>query len=309
MNRLPQLSGIAIFVQVAETGAFNEAARRMNLTPSAASKAVTRLEEDLGVRLLRRTTRSVSLTPEGERYLEGARRALAELETSAAEAAGSTMEPGGTLRVSAPSALGRMWLAPALYDFHRQWPKVSIELSLDDRIVDLAGEGNDVVIRSGTLADSASLVARKLFGSQLVLCAAPDYWARNAAPKSPCDLEVHACLNFRNRRTGKAVPWVFDVEGQTIPHLFKGPLTTDDGEAVLHAAVGGLGVSQMPGYMAAEAVRSGALVPTLEAFTPPATQYSAIYLDRRLVAPRIRVFIDFLIARPLVHDADARVTG
>ena len=294
MNRMPPLSGIAAFIQVAESGAFNEAARRLELSPSATSKAVSRLEEELGVKLLHRTTRSVSLTPEGERYLEGAKRIVADMTALGAEVSDSLASPSGRLVVSAPAALGRMWLVEALSDFRSAWPKIDVELSLDDRAVDLAGDAVDVVIRAGSLADSANLVARRLFTDPLIVCAAPQYWDRRGRPRHPEDLAQHACLNVRNRRTGRVMPWFFQFEEAKRSQVFEGPLTVDDGEAVGRAALAGLGVSQMPGFMAAEALRTGRLEEVLRDFRPPEVPFTALYLDRRLVSPKIRAFIDFV---------------
>ena len=294
MNRLPPLSSVAAFVQVAETRAFNEAARQLDLSPSATSKAVSRLEDEFGVKLLHRTTRSVSLTPEGERYLEGAKRLLSDMAALGAEVSNTLADPVGRLTVSAPAALGRMWLVDALRDFRDAWPKIEIALSLDDRAVDLAGDAVDMVIRTGSLADSANLVARRLFTDPLIVCATPDYWTRNGRPQHPDDLSAHGCLNFRNRRTGRTMPWLFTLDGTTTSRVFNGPLTIDDGEAVGRAAEAGMGVSQMPGFMAAKALRAGQFEEVLRDFRPPEVPFTALYLDRRLVSPRIRVFADFL---------------
>ena len=294
MNGMPPLSAVAAFIQVAETGAFNEAARRLDLSPSATSKSVSRLEEDLGVKLLHRTTRSVSLTPEGERYLEGAKRIVADMAALGEEVSNTLADPSGRLTVSAPAAIGRMWLVAALADFRCAWPKIELELSLEDRAVDLAGEAVDVVIRAGSLGDSASLVARRLFTDPLIVCATPDYWSKRGRPQRPDALSDHDCLNFRNRRTGRAMPWHFEIDGAKSSRVFDGSLTIDDGEAVGRAARAGLGVSQMPGFMAAEALRSGELEEVLRDFRPPETPFTALYLDRRLVSPRIRAFVDFV---------------
>ena len=306
MNGLPPLSGIAAFVQVAETGAFNEAARRLDLSASATSKAVARLEDELGVKLLHRTTRRVSLTPEGERYLDGAKRLLSDLAALGQDVTSTLADPEGRLRISAPAALARMWLVGALADFQDAWPKIEIDLSLDDRAADLAGDAVDLVIRAGALADSANLVARRLFTDPLIVCATPGYWARTGRPRHPDDFATHRCLNFRNRRTGRAMPWLFMLGGAAASRAFAGPLTIDDGEAVGRAAQTGLGVSQMPGFMAAEALRTGRLEEALRGFRPPDVPFTALYLDRRLVSPRIRVFVDFLSQRRPPHpDAGA----
>ncbi len=185
----------------------------------------------------------------------------------------------------------------ALSEFGSAWPKIDVELSLDDRAVDLAGDAVDVVIRAGGLADSANLVARRLFTDPLVVCATPQYWERHGRPQYPDDLAEHACLNFRNRRTGHAMPWFFEIDGVKESQVFDGPLTIDDGEAVGRAARAGFGVSQMPGFMAAEALRSGQLEEVLQAFRPPEVPFTALYLDRRLVSPKVRAFIDFVSDR------------
>lgn len=297
MNEVPSLTSIAAFVSVAETGAFNEAARALDMSPSAASKAVTRLEHVLGVKLMHRTTRSVSLTPEGERYLEGAKRILGEVRSLGREIADTSADPSGRLTVSAPAAFGRMCLVPILPVLQEKWPAIELDLSLDDRAVDLAGDAVDVAIRAGPLSDSASLIARRLFDDPLTVCATPDYWARYGKPSHPDDLVQHRCLNFRNQRTGRTMPWAFFAEGQATSRIYPGSLTIDDGEAVGRAAQSGLGVSQMPGFMAAPGLLSGELEEALAAFRPTPTPFTALYLDRRLVSPRIRAFVDFLASQ------------
>ena len=294
MNTLPPLTAVTAFVQVAEDGAFNEAARALDLSPSATSKAVARLEDHLGVKLLHRTTRSVSLTPEGERYLEGAKRVLADLSILGEEMSDTNTAPKGRLKISAPSPMGRLWLADVIAEFMKRWPEVEIELTLADQLSDLAAEGIDLAIRSGGLADSAHLVARKLYDEDLMVCASPAYWDRAGRPQRPEDLKGHACLNFRAAQTGRVFPWMFTVDGR--PHRFEaaGPFVADEGEMVLKMALNGAGVSQLPGYMARRHLKSGALEEALSDFRPPSTQISAMYLDRRLLSPRIRAFVDVL---------------
>lgn len=297
MNNLPELTSVVAFVHVATHGAFNEAARALDLSPSATSKAVTRLENHLGVKLLHRTTRSVSLTPEGERYLEGARRVLSDLNGLDEEVSSRTSAPVGRLTVNAPAALGRMWLAPNLPLFCDIYPRVEVELVLDDKTVDLAGEAVDVVIRSGQLPDSVNLVAKKLYSETLHACAAPSYWDAHGRPSHPKDLVGHNCLNFRGAQTGRQFPWEFVIDGERSSEVFSGTLTTNDGETVARAAEAGLGVAQLPGYMAIDALKDGRLEEVLQVYRPPETQMTALYLDRRLVSLKIRAFIDFLSQR------------
>lgn len=294
MNDLPPLSSVTAFIQVAELGAFNEAARVLDLSPSATSKAVTRLEETLGVKLLNRTTRSVSLTPEGERYLEGAKKAMDDLAIVGQEVANTSSTPKGKLKVSAPSPFARLWLADALAGYTRHFPDVELELLLTDQLSDLAAEGIDIAIRSGGLAESAHLIAKKLYDEDLMVCASPEYWAKHTKPEHPNELVNHNCVGFRASQTGRLFPWTFTSSEKTFRVDTKGSFTVDEGEMNLNMVLQGMGVSQLPGYMARKHIHSGALEEVLIEFRPPPVQISAMYLDRRLLSPRIRSFIDYI---------------
>ncbi|WP_395375399.1 LysR family transcriptional regulator [Marinicella sp. W31] len=279
-------------IQVAEVGSFAEASRLLGLSTSATSKAVSRLEEELGVKLFHRTTRSISLTPEGERYVEGLRPLLLEIDVITAEVTDSLAIPKGLLRVSVPAAYGRMKLIPKITEFLTLYPEINLEISLDDRVIDLAAEHVDVAIRAGILSDSSNIVGRKLFDDPFVTCASPTYLKKFGKPSSPTDLVHHHCLLFRNRHTGRVYPWLYKNDFRIDS---KGPLTIDDGESVQRAAIAGAGISQMPGFMAEEALANGTLEEVLSEFKPNSLTYTAVYLDRKLVSPRIRAFIDFLI--------------
>lgn len=284
------------FVAVAKHGAFIEASRHLDLSPSATSKAVTRLEDHLGVKLLQRTTRSVSLTQEGERYLTGAAKLIEQFRDLGEEVTGSISTPRGRLTVSAPSAFGRLWLITALPKFLEDWPEITIDLHLDDKAAQLAGDGIDVAIRAGQLPDGSRLMAKKLFADSYHICATPEYWDINGRPAVPDDLSGHNCLNFRVSQTGNYYPWKFiNDAGEVYTHSYEGRVSIDDGESVFKAACAGLGVSQIPGFMAAGAIENGRLEEVLVDFRPPASAFHALYMERRLLAPRIRVFIDFLV--------------
>ena len=296
---MKSLSNIKTFVRVAQTKSFIEAANALGLSPPATSKAVAKLEEELKVKLLHRTTRSVSLTPEGERFYEVARRLLEEMDDLAQELRDSLSEPRGQLKISMSAAYGRMWGTRVLTKFLQAYPQISVELSLDDRDVDLAAEGFDVVIRVGTLADSANLIARRLFLDPLITCANTEYLDRRGRPQHPDDLEEQNCLNFRNRKTGRPMPWLFNINGQVERRNFAGTLTIDDGEAVGQTAMLGIGISQMPGFMAIDALRKGILEEVLVDYRPPFVPFTALYLDRRLVSPRIQAFINFMVEQEI----------
>lgn len=300
---MKSLSNVATFVRVAEAQSFVEAANQLGLSTSAVSKAVARLEEELGIKLLHRTTRSVSLTPEGERFYEGLRRILGEMEVLTEELTEGLSEPRGRLKISMPAAYGRMCGVGLVAEFLQTYPKIFVDLSLDDRDVDLAAEGVDVAVRAGALADSANLIARRLFVDPLITCATPEYLDRFGRPQHPAELSNHNCLNFRNRKTGRHMPWFFTIDGNIERRSVEGGLTIDDGEAVGRTAMAGVGISQMPGFMAAEALHEGVLEEVLSEYRPPSVPFTALYLDRRLVSPRIQAFIDFMVKRGRGHCA------
>lgn len=294
MNELPSLIGLNAFVQVVESGGFAKAAVVLGLSTSATSKAVARLEDELGVKLLHRTTRSLSLTPEGERIREGGRTVLAELKALTTDVSDSLAAPTGRLTVSVPVAFGRMWLIKRLAGFIHRYPGIALDLSLNDREIDLAADGIDVAIRAGALPDNVNLIAATIMIDQLRVCASPAYLDRFGEPEGLADLTRHRCLNFRNSRSGRIFPWIFS-DGRALRRLDpEGSFTCDDGASVGAAAEAGMGLSQMPSFMAEAALDDGRLREVLAPYRPPPTPFTALYLDRRLVSSRIRAFIDYL---------------
>lgn len=292
---MKSLSNVTTFIQVAESQSFVQAANALGLSAPAVSKAIAKLEAELGVKLLHRTTRSVSLTPEGERFYEGVTPLMQEMDALTTELTESLNQPQGRLKVSMGAAYGRIWGTRLMPDFLKQYPQLSVELFLDDQDVDLAADGIDVALRIGVLPDSANLIARRLFTVPLITCATPAYLEQAGYPCHPDDLDHHNCLNFRNRKTGRPMPWFFTMDGQVERKQVKGNLTIDDGEAVGRSAIAGLGISQMPGYMASAALDQGLLIEVLREYRPPEVPITALYLERRLVSPRIRAFVDFMV--------------
>ncbi|MEO1458346.1 MAG: LysR family transcriptional regulator [Pseudomonadota bacterium] len=292
------LANISTFIQVARAASFAEGAARLGVSTSAASKAVQRLEEELGVKLFHRTTRSVTLTVEGERFLQGAERLVVEVEAVVAEITDSLANPRGRLVISAPAVFGRLWLTEKVLDFMCRYPQVEVELSFDDRQVDLAAEGVDVAIRIGELTDSANIVARKLFDDEIFTCASPDYIARHGVPERVEDFAAHRCLHYRVRATGRYFPFLFVENGVVVRRSFDPFFVANSVDAMKQAAERGLGIAQLPSILVVEAIREGRLVSLLPAAKRGLFPYSIIYLDRRLVSPRIRAFVDFLVADP-----------
>ena len=290
------LQGLTAFAETVRQGSFAAAARELGLTPSAVAKSVARLEEDLGVRLLFRTTREVSLTSDGHDLAERCRRIVDEIDALRSEAEGARGEPTGTLRVSAPITFGKRVLVPLLASLTAQHARLGLDLALTDRFVDLVKEGFDAAVRVGPLRDSG-LVARTFGTQQPVVCASPSYLARYGRPASPDDLSKHRCLSFRQPTSGRARPWEF-VEGKRARVLAPvASATMNDGEAMVAGAVAGMGLLQVPDYMAEDALRAGALVEVLKAYRPPSLPISLVYAGARLVTPRLRALLEALTGR------------
>jgi LysR family transcriptional regulator, regulator for bpeEF and oprC len=288
-------SNVATFVQVATHGSFAEAAARLGISTSATSKAVQRLEEELGVKLFHRTTRSVSLTAEGDRFFEGAARLMEEMEQLSAEVADAGATPRGRLVISAPSVLGRIWLTERILQFMALYPDIEVELRFDDRLVDLALDGIDVAIRVGFLANSANIVARKLYDDTIYTCASPAYLEQHGTPKDVGDLIHHQCIHYRVLSTGRLFPFLFHQDGEFRRKTFKSRIVVSNVDANLTAAEHGIGISQLPSFFAVPALREGRLIELLPETRVTRFPYHLVYLNRQLVSPRIRALVDFLV--------------
>ncbi|MEL6769298.1 MAG: LysR family transcriptional regulator [Pseudomonadota bacterium] len=288
------LQTLSIFAQVAKERGFAPAAKRLGLSTSACSKAVTRLEEEIGAKLFNRTTRSVALTVEGERFLDGALRLLEAAEALQEEFSDSIEHPRGRLVVSAPAVFGRKLLTERVLAFMCQYRDVEVEMSFEDRQVDLASEGIDVAIRIGELGDSVNLVARKLFDDRVYTVAAPSYLERMGTPASLDDLDGHRAIHYRVRNSGRLFPFVFDVDGEVVRHTLDPALVVNSVDAILQASEAGIGIAQLPSFLVAEALETGRVVQVLPERRFDRFPYSIVYQDRRLVPPRIRAFVDFL---------------
>lgn len=291
---MQHLTDIAVFVKVVELSSFTAAAEALEMSQPVVSKAVTRLEEKLGARLLNRTTRRLSLTEAGSELFRRSVRALEEIENAELEVARFQTEPRGALRVSAPMSFSILQLGAALQPFLERYPGVTLELSLDDRQVDLVEEGFDVAVRIGRLEDS-NLVARKIAPCKQVLCASPSYLAKHGQPERPEDLLEHDCIiySFLNN----AREWrLTDAEGQ--PHVvpIKGSLQSNNGLVNRAAALAGVGIVLLPTFYIGEQLRSGELKPILCKFLPLPLAVYAVYPERRNLTPKVRAFVDYLAA-------------
>jgi DNA-binding transcriptional LysR family regulator len=308
MDRLQEMD---VFVAVADAGSFAQAAARMRISPPAVTRAIASLEERLGARLFNRTTRSLSLTEVGARFLESSRRLLADIETAEKAAVGETAVPHGHLTVTASVTFGRSALAPVMTAFLNAYPRVTASVFLVDRVVNLIEEGFDVAVRIAPLPDS-SLMARRIGDITRVLVASPDYIAKRGMPQSPGDLKLHAIVSFTALMPNRE--WRY-VDGKGSNSVALAPrLEINDAVAAIKAAEAGEGVTIALSYMVAEQVREGRLVTVLDAFTPPPVPIHLVHAQSRLVAPKIKAFVGF--ATPLLRStlaglalAPARAVG
>jgi DNA-binding transcriptional LysR family regulator len=287
------LARLRAFVQVFEAGGFSAAAREHGRSKALLSKYVTDLEDELGVRLMNRTTRTLSLTEAGEGYYREVTQILQHLDDLDASIAHQTAEPRGLLRVSAPRNFGELTLAPALFSFIKANPDVSIDLRLEDRFVDLVDEGIDVALRISSLPDS-SLIARRIAEMRITTCAAPSVIVEHGEPQHPEALRGLPCIidtNLTNQAN-----WRFMDEGRPISVHVAGRVRVNSPAAAAEAAAAGLGFATLPSYLVDELIAEGRLVAVLNAFLPPAPSLHAVYPHRRHLAGKVRALIDHLVA-------------
>lgn len=283
------------FAETAKHGSFAAAARELGSTASTLAKAVARLEAGLGVKLFHRTTRQVSLSPDGERLFARCQRVLAEIEDLQADAAGTRAEPSGTLRVDLPVAYGKQVLMPLLAGLLRRHPSLQLDVRLNDNYVDLVKEGVDLAVRVGALADS-TLVATRFASQSLVLCASPGYLGDRGTPRSVDQLATHDAVVFRMPSNGRQRAWQLRSRGQALTLQPRARVQVNDGEGMVIAAAQGLGITQVPDYMAREALAAGTLVEVLPSCRPAPMPISAVLPSGRLVPPRVRAVLDALKA-------------
>jgi len=285
---------LEIFAAVISEGSFSAAGRQLGLTPSAVSRAVDRIEARLGVRLLLRTTRALALTAEGTAYLGAARRILGDLD-EAEQAIADRGTPRGRLRVNVAQSHGRLCIVPLLGDFARLYPHILVDISLSDRLVDIAAGQADVAIRFGPLADSG-LTARKLGENPRVIVASPDYLARHGTPRVPEDLLAHNCLNFNFRRVEPV--WPFRKDGQDYALSVNGSIEANNGETLGQLAADGVGITRVGSFSVVPELEDGRLVPILEDYNPGDVEaIHAVFAGGPTMPARVRVFVDFLVEK------------
>lgn len=286
---------MSVFCTVVDLGSFAAAAERLTLSPSAVSKIVSRTEDRLGVRLLSRTTRRLSLTSEGELYLERARDVLAAISEAESEVGQSSQNPSGILRINTGPTFGRYRLISALPDFLERYPDIEIQLDVTDRNVDLAADQVDVAVRTGALSDSR-LVARQFMHAERVVCASPEYVERHGRPETPEALYGHRCLLISG--ISALADWPFETDDGIKRVRIRARSTSDSADVVRDMALCGMGVARLIRYTVEDELKSGKLIPLLEGVrSRERAPISAVMLPERRALPRVRAFVDFLVER------------
>ncbi|HEY0121183.1 MAG TPA: LysR family transcriptional regulator [Rhizobium sp.] len=292
---LDRVTGMQVFSRSAQAGSISAAARQMGLSPGMAAKHLDALEERLGVRLFHRSTRKLTLTEAGQQYLELCTRLLPELDEVEALIASQRVEATGILRLNAPLSFGVRYVAPLIPAFAEEHPMVTVDLGLNDRVVDLMDEGWDLTIRVGKLKDSR-LISRKLAESEMIVCAAPAYWEKHGRPRHWTDLQKHNCLGFAFTNIARPDRWFFGKNRENGIDV-KGTFRANNGDALVAVAAAGLGVLYEPQFIVADAIRDGRLEQvSLDQPTADLGGIHLVYSPDRHPPAKVRAMIDFLVA-------------
>ncbi|MEG2635169.1 MAG: LysR family transcriptional regulator [Acinetobacter sp.] len=282
-----------VFNKVVETNSFSLAADSLGLPRASVTTTIQGLEKHLQVRLLNRTTRKISLTPDGAVYYERSAQILADVEDVESTFHDAERGPRGRLRIDVKASIGRMILIPMLCDFHAKYPDIDLVIGMNERPVDLVQDAVDCVIRIGQLKDS-SLIARRIGTMSFVTVAAPDYLEKYGEPKIINDLHKHQVVHYFNSRTGRNLDWNFTVDGEIQSVSMKGLVSVNDGDSYVDLALQGFGLIQCPYFMVAKYLESGALKQVLSEWLPEPMPISVVYLQNRHLSPKVRAFVDWV---------------
>ncbi|MEE4110268.1 MAG: LysR substrate-binding domain-containing protein [Halieaceae bacterium] len=292
---MEDLNDVAVFVAVVDAGSFTRAAERLKVSRPAVSKQVSRLEESLGVRLLQRTTRRLSLTEAGRIFHAGASRGLEDLAEARAEVSRLQEQPRGVLRINVPMSFGILHIAPLLPEFMREYPELSVEMDLNDRKLDVIEEGFDASVRISDLPDS-TLVARRLAPCRHAIVAAPAYLERRGVPEKPMDLQGHEVLSYSLQQSARQ--WHFlDPDGQPEQVTVSGRLQVNNSLALREALLAGVGLARTPTFLVGEDLREGRLIAVLRDYRSLEVSIYLVYPQRRHLSPKVRAFADFLVSK------------
>lgn len=290
---MDRFQAMQVFTRVVDANSFTKAADHLGLPRATVTTIIQNLEALLQVRLLNRTTRRISLTPDGAAYYEHCARILGEVEETESSFRDVARGPKGRLRIDVPSPIGRLVLIPYLSEFHARYPEVELVIGMGDRMVDLVREAVDCVIRVGELQDS-TLVARRIGTIKLITCATPDYLERYGVPTGIDDLAQHQAVQYFSHRTGRNFDWDFIVDGQPMSVKMNGRVSVNDIEAYVACALQGFGMIQPARFMVLPHLESGALVEVLPQFSSPPMPISVAYMQNRHLSPKVRAFVDWV---------------
>jgi len=288
-----KFQAMEVFVEVVDAGGFRRAAERMKLPKVTVSTLIKQLEISLAVKLLHRTTRHVSVTADGAAYYAHCLKILAQVREAEESLSSTRLNPGGRLRVDAPTGLASEVLVPALSDFFTRYPDIRLELGCSDRWVDLIGEGVDCAVRGGEITD-LNLIARRVGSMRYVTCASPAYLARCGRPTHPDELKAHRCLDYFSARTGRIYDWDFTRNGELVRVTPQSHFGLNDSYAYAAAGVAGLGIVQMANFLMEPMIRDGRLVSILDDWSNEPMPVHVVYPQNRHLSTKVRVFVDWV---------------
>lgn len=291
---MDQLFCMRVFTRVVELGSFARASEDLAIARPTATNAVAQLEKQLGVRLLQRTTRRLSVTEDGRTYYESAARILAQLVEAEDALSSARTSPRGRLRVSTPNAFTHLVFFPALPKFLARYPHLELEIVMSDRAVDLVEEGIDCAVRAVDIPEDANLVARQVAKAHWLTCASPAYLAAHGKPETPADLARHNCVRFVSPSTGRTLDWRFQKGGERTGFTPRGNLGVTSLEGAAAAAANGVGIAQVPDALMLPMLRSGALEPVLADWIAAAPSLCVVYPSNRYLTAKVRAFADFV---------------
>lgn len=290
---MDRFQAMQVFTRVVDANSFTQAAESLGLPRTTVTTTIQNLEKLLQVRLLNRTTRRLSLTPDGAAYYERCARILADVEDTEASFRDVARGPKGRLRVDVPSSIGRKILIPALSEFRTRYPDLELVIGMTDRPVDLVQEAVDCAVRAGNLADS-TMVARRIGNFHGVTCASPDYLERYGTPTTLEDLAHHQAVHYFSSRTGRTIDWDFIVDGEVREMKVEGGVSVNDSDAYVDCALQGMGMIQSPRFLVLPYLQSGELREVLSQWQPAPLPISVVYLHNRHLSPKVRAFVDWV---------------
>ncbi len=290
---MDRFQAMQVFTRVVDSNSFTRAADSLGLPRTTVTTTIQSLESLLQVRLLNRTTRRLSLTPDGAAYYERCVRILADIDETESSFQNVARGPKGRLRIDVPASIGRLILLPQICEFYERFPDIELVMGMGDRMVDMVQEAVDCVIRVGELQDS-SMVARRIGTFQSITCAAPEYLDQHGEPQTIDDLQHHQAVHYFSSRTGRNLDWDFIVDGETVDVKVNGKISVNDSEAYIACAVKGFGLIQAPRFMLMPHLESGALREVLPQWTPAPMPISVVYLANRHLSPKVRAFVDWV---------------